>query len=132
MQTPPSILKTPHFFKSTLYLLKFYVGKNFELASWNTLSASKELDSYFALLHTNGESTYISVKILRIMKNLYIYSVIFTFILIVGYFFYTQYEARQSSSCTSCQTGNIIGTSLIAFTKLVLLSVSGYFLFNPF
>jgi peptide deformylase len=41
--------------------------------------------------------------------------------LIVVYFFYAQYETRQYASCTSCQTGNIIGSAIIAFIKISFL-----------
>ncbi len=46
------------------------------------------------------------------------------------YFFYAQYEGRQFTSCTSCQIGNIIGTSVIILIKLTLLMVLSYFLIN--
>ena len=51
--------------------------------------------------------------------------------LTVIYFFYAQYEGKQFTSCTSCQIGNIIGTSVIALMKLTLLMVLSYFLVNP-
>jgi peptide deformylase len=43
--------------------------------------------------------------------------------LIVGYFFYAEYEAKKYKQCTSCQTGNIIGTVAIASVQLALLAV---------
>ncbi len=52
-------------------------------------------------------------------------------VLIIGYFFYAQYEARQSRSCTSCQTGNIIGTALIAFVMTLLLLGLSFLFVNP-
>lgn len=48
-------------------------------------------------------------------------------VLIVVYFFYAEYEAKRYKQCTSCQTGNIIGTVLIALVQLVLLSTAAYF-----
>ena len=48
--------------------------------------------------------------------------------LLVIYFFYAQYEGRQYKHCTSCQIGNIIGTSVILLSKLLLLSLANYFL----
>ncbi|WP_152184384.1 peptide deformylase, partial [Sulfurimonas indica] len=36
--------------------------------------------------------------------------------LIVIYFFYAQYEGKQYKNCSSCQIGNIIGTSAIELT----------------
>lgn len=43
--------------------------------------------------------------------------------LIVGYFFYAEFEAKKYKQCTSCQTGNIIGTVGIAAVQLALLAV---------
>ncbi|MHC3995307.1 peptide deformylase [Thiomicrolovo sp. ZZH C-3] len=45
------------------------------------------------------------------------------FVLIVAYFFYAEYEAKKYKQCTSCQTGNIIGTSAIALGQLALLGL---------
>jgi len=45
------------------------------------------------------------------------------------YFFYAHYEAKKYTTCISCQTGNIVGTVVIAFIKTtVLLSLSYIFL----
>lgn len=49
-------------------------------------------------------------------------------VLIVAYFFYAEYEAKRYKQCTSCQTGNIIGTVLIALVQLGLLSITAYFI----
>lgn len=49
----------------------------------------------------------------------------------VAYFFYAHYEAKQYTSCISCQSGNIIGTVLISFVKLILIMLTSYFLINP-
>ncbi|WP_345984996.1 peptide deformylase [Sulfurimonas sp. HSL-1656] len=45
------------------------------------------------------------------------------FVLIIAYFFYAEYEAKKYKQCTSCQTGNIIGTSAIALGQLALLGL---------
>jgi hypothetical protein len=58
-------------------------------------------------------------------------STLLILVLIVGYFFYAQHEARAGSSCTSCQSGNIIGTSIIALVKTVVLFIAAYFWINP-
>ncbi|PHQ65758.1 MAG: formylmethionine deformylase [Sulfurimonas sp.] len=50
--------------------------------------------------------------------------------LIVIYFFYAQYEGKQFTSCTSCQIGNIIGTTVITLVKLTLIMVVSFFLVN--
>ncbi len=44
------------------------------------------------------------------------------------YFFYAQYEAKQYSSCTSCQIGNIIGSIAVLLIKLMLVMILSYFL----
>lgn len=51
--------------------------------------------------------------------------------LLVIYFFYAQYEGKQFTSCTSCQIGNIIGTTVITLIKLTLIILISYFLVNP-
>ena len=44
------------------------------------------------------------------------------------YFFYAQYEGKKYVSCTSCQIGNIIGTTAISLLKLsVIVGISYYF-----
>lgn len=50
--------------------------------------------------------------------------------LIIVYFFYAQYEGKQFTSCTSCQIGNIIGTSTISLVKLTLIMIISYFIIN--
>ncbi len=49
------------------------------------------------------------------------------FALIVAYFFYAEYEAKKYKQCTSCQTGNIIGTAAIATVQLLVLSAGVFF-----
>lgn len=44
----------------------------------------------------------------------------------VVYFFYAQYEGRKFTSCTSCQIGNIIGTSVISLIKLFVIILFSY------
>ena len=52
-------------------------------------------------------------------------------LLIVAYFFYAEYEAKKYKQCTSCQTGNIIGTVLIALGQLLLLGAGVFFWMVP-
>ncbi|EDZ63161.1 peptide deformylase [Sulfurimonas gotlandica GD1] len=47
------------------------------------------------------------------------------------YFFYAQYEGKQFTSCTSCQIGNIIGTTVITLIKLTLIMLISFFIVNP-
>ena len=44
----------------------------------------------------------------------------------VIYFFYAQYEGKRYNSCSSCQIGNIIGTTLVSLVKLALLMGLSY------
>jgi len=48
--------------------------------------------------------------------------------LIVIYFFYAQYEGKQYKNCSSCQIGNIIGTSAILLFQLAILFGVKYFI----
>jgi len=52
-------------------------------------------------------------------------------LLIVAYFFYAEYEAKKYKQCTSCQTGNIIGTALIGLGQLLLLGAGVFFWMVP-
>lgn len=52
-------------------------------------------------------------------------------VLIVAYFFYAEYEAKKYKQCTSCQTGNIIGTAAIAVVQLSLLAAGAFFWMVP-
>ena len=49
--------------------------------------------------------------------------------LIILYAVVAWYEAKNYSTCTSCQSGNIIGTVLIALVKAVLITVVAIVLF---
>jgi peptide deformylase len=50
------------------------------------------------------------------------------FLAIVVYFFYAQYEGKQYKQCTSCQIGNILGTTFIQILRLLLLFLANYFI----
>lgn len=47
------------------------------------------------------------------------------------YFFYAQYEGKQYTSCTSCQIGNIIGTTTISLIKLSFIIFFSYIFLKP-
>jgi peptide deformylase len=47
--------------------------------------------------------------------------------LIIVYFFYAQYETRRYKSCTSCQTGHIIGNTSAYLVGTAGLALIGYF-----
>ena len=69
-----------------------------------------------------GES-YISL--LKSVENIILIAMGTT---LVGYFFYAQYEGKQYKQCTSCQIGNIIGSTAIASLRLIVLAAASYFL----
>lgn len=46
----------------------------------------------------------------------------------IGYFFYAHYEAKKYTSCVSCQSGNIIGTTLVALVKITVILVASFFI----
>ncbi|MFA5454487.1 MAG: peptide deformylase [Sulfurimonas sp.] len=66
-----------------------------------------------------------SLKSLITAEN---YIMILMTFLIVTYFFYAQYEGKQYKHCTSCQIGNIIGTSIILLLKLSALFLANLFI----
>jgi peptide deformylase len=47
------------------------------------------------------------------------------------YFFYAQYEGKKYISCSSCQIGNIIGTTFIVLIKLSVIMLVSYILIKP-
>lgn len=71
---------------------------------------------------------FISAETLSTVISVENFAMILLFVLIVVYFFYAQYEGKQYKHCTSCQIGNIIGTSIILLVKLSVLFLVNYFL----
>ena len=67
-----------------------------------------------------------TVDTLSTLQN---YTLAIMFLLIVIYFFYAQYEGKQYKHCTSCQIGNIIGTSVVLLLKLSVLGIVTYFIY---
>ncbi len=59
------------------------------------------------------------------------YLLIAVLALMIGYFFYAQYEARKYKQCTSCQTGNIIGTTVLLAVQLAIVSLGVFFWIAP-
>jgi len=52
-------------------------------------------------------------------------------ILMIGFFFYAQYEAKQYRQCSSCQVGNNVGVMVKRIVFGTLFAVGSYFLVNP-
>jgi len=59
------------------------------------------------------------------------FSALFSLILIVGYYFYTEYEVKKYKSCTSCQSANTLANTFIYLAVTLLLFVGSYFWINP-
>ena len=51
--------------------------------------------------------------------------------LMIAYFFYALYESRLYKQCTSCQIGNIIGTTAIMATQLLIVGLGVFFWVAP-
>jgi len=52
--------------------------------------------------------------------------------LIIGYYFYADYEVKKYKSCTSCQSANTLANALIYFVASMLLMLGSYFIIDPF
>jgi len=52
-------------------------------------------------------------------------------LIMIGFFFYAQHEAKQFSQCTSCQVGNNLGVMFKRITVGIVFAIGAYFLVNP-
>ena len=52
-------------------------------------------------------------------------------LLLVGFFFYAQYEAKKYRQCTSCQIGNNIGVIIKRGAIAILFAIGSYLFVNP-
>ena len=50
------------------------------------------------------------------------------FLMVIGYFFYAQYEGKKYKTCTSCQLGNIAAMTLIKTVHILGLFLLSYWL----
>ncbi len=70
-------------------------------------------------------SFFVSTSTLSSFYTFAKYGFFVTLLLLIGYFFVAYYESKKQNSCTSCQVGNIIGTTVkytVASTLLFILS----------
>jgi peptide deformylase len=74
-------------------------------------------------------SFFVAQESLKTLSSVQNYTLVTMLLLIILYFFYAQYEGKQYKHCTSCQIGNIIGTSVVLLLKLSALSVVAYFIY---
>jgi len=52
-------------------------------------------------------------------------------LLMIGFFFYAQYEAKKYKQCSSCQIGNNIGVMVKRGVAAIVFAVGAYLLVNP-
>jgi hypothetical protein len=50
------------------------------------------------------------------------------FVLMIGFFFYAQYEAKKYSQCSSCQIGNNIGVIIKRIVVVIALAIGAFFI----
>jgi len=72
---------------------------------------------------------FVSDTFAHTLKSIENYIMLFVLLAIVVYFFVANYEGKKYSNCTSCQIGNILGTSFIQSIRLGLLAIANYFIF---
>jgi len=68
------------------------------------------------------------------VENIYTYDKIAfpaVILLMIGFFFYAQYEAKKYKQCSSCQIGNNIGVMVKRGVAAIVFAVGAYFLVNP-
>ncbi len=51
--------------------------------------------------------------------------------LMIGFFFYAQYEAKKYKQCSSCQIGNNIGVIIKRVTLAIVFAIGSYFILSP-
>ena len=73
-------------------------------------------------------SFFLSATNVNLLKSYEEYLSIALVVMLIVYFFYAQYEGKKYTNCSSCQLGNIIGTSAIQGVKIILLSLASYFI----
>ena len=85
--------------------------------------------TFFAIgLIALGTKFFISEANLALLKSVETIILSAMTTTLVGYFFYAQHEGKQYKQCTSCQIGNIIGSTAIASIRLIALALAVYFL----
>jgi len=68
------------------------------------------------------------------VENIYMFDKIAfpaVILLMIGFFFYAQYEAKKYKQCSSCQVGNNIGVMVKRGVAAIVFAVGAYFLVNP-
>ena len=71
---------------------------------------------------------FISAEMQNLLKTAENYLLLTMLALSIVYFFYAQYEGKQYKHCSSCQIGNIIGTTAISLVRTGILFTLCYFI----
>ncbi len=58
-------------------------------------------------------------------KNIFLILVVFV---MLGFFFYAQWQAKQYKQCTSCQIGNNIGVIVKRYVAVAIIGIASYFI----
>lgn len=74
---------------------------------------------------------FISTELRTLLYALDKYALIGVILLMVVYFIYAQYEGKQYKQCTSCQIGNIIGTTAIMAFQLLIVGLGVFLWIAP-
>ncbi|MFA6144352.1 MAG: peptide deformylase [Sulfurimonas sp.] len=74
---------------------------------------------------------FASEGVRELVYRIDIYLLIVVPIVMIAYFFYAFYESRLYKQCTSCQMGNIIGTTAIMSIQLLLVGLGTFFWVAP-
>lgn len=91
-------------------------------------SKSANILFVFMVLVLVGSFFVSDETILSLLWKSEIYLALAALVVNAVYFFYAHYEAKQYTSCISCQSGNIIGTTLISLLKVSVVLVASYFI----
>lgn len=75
-----------------------------------------------------GAKFFIDASLLPTLKTIENYIMLAMIATSIIYFFYAQYEGKQYKHCTSCQIGNIIGSTALSLIRLLVLFIANYFL----
>lgn len=74
---------------------------------------------------------FASEEMCKSVYQIDIYLLLAVPVLMIAYFFYALYESRLYKQCTSCQIGNIIGTTAIMATQLLIIALGVFFWVAP-
>lgn len=74
---------------------------------------------------------FVSEPVRQWVYRIDIFALMTAVLLMIGYFLYAQYESRLYKQCTSCQTGNIIGTVAILSGQLAVMALGVFWWIAP-